>query len=133
MGSVLDSPIASALRAPAFLIKAFGKLRVDLACPDTHFLFIFLCFTVPFAAREGSGERAALRAQPQGPGSSQHSQTPEDGHTLGRLLFAVGSPKTASGCSQSLPDMQRALFVDIQPFFYPISHCSVTPCALGAT
>lgn len=56
MGSVLDSPIASALRAPAFLIKAFGKLCVDLGCPDTPFLFLFFCFTVPLAAREGSGE-----------------------------------------------------------------------------
>lgn len=64
-GIVLDSPIASALRAQTlghFLIKGFGKLHVDLAYPDTRFLFNF--FTVPFAVKEGSGEKVELRAQP---------------------------------------------------------------------
>lgn len=59
VGRALDSPIASALRAPAFLIEAFGELHVDLAQADTPFFdLFFFSVTVPLAAREGSGEGA---------------------------------------------------------------------------
>lgn len=119
--------IASALRAQTlrhFLIKGSGKVDVDLALPRYPLSFFLLFFAVPFTEKEGSGEKAELRAQPQNPRSLQYSHTLKDAYILGRLMLVAGLPQCAYSCCQTLHNMAGyILFVDTLAFSYSISDC----------
>lgn len=128
-----DSLSSTCSNTQALSNKGFWETRCEFGLPRYPLLvYLISFFTVPFTVKEGSGEKAALRAQPQSPSTLQHSHTHKDSHVLGRLVLAAGSPKSTYGCCQALLNMAEYIaFVDIPALFlfnFRLLNCPVGSC-----